>query len=75
MDERAFRIRPYSKSELARKYFPETIRTKTAVANLRNLMMRNDMMMRELTAAGYRSHNRMLTPLQVGIMVYYLGEP
>ncbi len=41
MTETSFRIRPYSKKELAKLYFPETVNADSAVANLRNLMKRN----------------------------------
>ena len=35
MNETTFRIRPYSKRELARLYFPETANIDSAVSNLR----------------------------------------
>ena len=70
-----FRIRPYSKRELATKYFPDTVQAETAVANLRNLMRRNHEMMDELAAAGYRICDKVFTPRQVAIIVRYLGEP
>ena len=34
MNETSFRIRPYSKRELAELYFPETGNARSAVANL-----------------------------------------
>ncbi len=70
-----FRIRPYSKRELAELYFPGTARSATAVTNLRNLMLRNQAMMRELHEAGYRPCQRILTPKLVRILVAHLGEP
>ena len=41
MNEQIFRIRPYSKRELAGLYFPFTKNADTAVKNLNNLMHRN----------------------------------
>ncbi len=70
-----FRIRPYSKRELAELYFPDTRQSATAVANLRNLMHRNRQLMQELQETGYRLHDKVFTPRQVRIITYYLGEP
>ena len=64
MNETNFRIRPYSKRELAKLYFPDTINEESAIANLRNLK-----------EAYYKTHNRTFTPRQIGIIVQYLGEP
>lgn len=41
MNETTFKIRPYTKRELAGLYFPFTKNEESAVANLRNLMKRN----------------------------------
>ena len=41
MNNTNFRIRPYSKRELARLYFPDTVNEESAIANLRNLMKHN----------------------------------
>lgn len=75
MNETVFRIRPYSKRELAKLYFPDTSNADTAVANLRNLMRHNPDLLAELEATHYRLHDKVLTPRQVGIIVHYLGEP
>lgn len=75
MSDMTFRIRPYTKRELAQLYFPNTLNGETAVANLRHLMARNETMMEELAAAGYSARSRVFTPRQVGILVRYLGEP
>ena len=75
MNEQTFRIRPYSKRELAMLYFPCTKNGETAVKNLHNLMHRNPDLMNELAEARYQPRCRMLTPLQVRIIVRYLGEP
>lgn len=70
-----FRVRPYSKVELASLYFPDTVNSPTAVANLRNLLRRNPALMAELKEALYRPHNKIFTPKQVKIIAHYLGEP
>lgn len=75
MNEMRFRIRPYSKRELAKLYFPDTANGETAVANLRNLMRRNPDLLSELVNARYKVHDKTFTPKQVGIIVGYLGEP
>ena len=56
MNETTFRIRPYSKRELARLYFPETANIDSAVSNLRLWILRNSEVMEKLHAAGYRIH-------------------
>lgn len=75
MDELTFRIRPYSKRELARLYFPDTLLDESAVANLRNLIKRNPELLEELKKAHYNPHNKILTPRQVSIIADFLGEP
>lgn len=45
MNETTFRIRPYSKRELARLYFPETANIDSAVSNLRLWILRNSEVM------------------------------
>ena len=75
MNETNFRIRPSSKRELAKLYFPYTINEESAIANLRNLMKHNPDLLAELKKAYYKTHNRTFTPRQIGIIVQYLGEP
>ena len=48
MNETTFRIRPYSKRELARLYFPETANIDSAVSNLRLWILRNSEVMEKL---------------------------
>ena len=69
MNETTFRIRPYSKRELARLYFPETANIDSAVSNLRLWILRNSEVMEKLHAAGYRIHSKIFTPKQVRILV------
>jgi hypothetical protein len=75
MNDFHFRIRPYSKRELARLYFPDTANDESAVANLRNLIRRVNGLGEELKEAGYKPYDKIFTPKQVGILVHYLGEP
>lgn len=75
MDEPIFRIRPYTKRELARLYFPDTPKVKTAVTNLRRWMGQNAGMMERLCEAGYLPGNRIFSPRQVRIIVEAFGEP
>ena len=75
MNETTFRIRPYSKRELARLYFPETVHADSAVANLHNQIRRIPALVRELAEANYRTSDKVFTPKQVSILVRYLGEP
>lgn len=75
MNETTFKIRPYTKRELAGLYFPSTKNEESAVANLRNLMKRNPKMVAELKEAGYKPRDKVFTPRQVAIVVRYWGEP
>ena len=75
MNNTNFGIRPYSKRELARLYFPDTVNEESAIANLRNLMKHNPHLIAELKGAYYKTYNKTFTPRQIGIIVQYLGEP
>lgn len=75
MTTSTFKMRPYSKKELAALYFPDTAQSATAVANLRNLMRRNPALLDELTEALYKPRDKIFTPRQVRIIIRYLGEP
>ncbi len=57
MNDFHFRIRPYSKRELARLYFPDTVNDESAVANLRNLIRRVNGLGEELKGAGYKPYD------------------
>ena len=75
MNEPNFRIRPYSKRELAKLYFPDTNNEESAIANLRNLMKHNPDLNKKKKGAYYKTYNKTFTPRQIGIIVQYLGEP
>lgn len=75
MNETEFRIRPYSKQKLAMLYFPHCTRSRTAVANFRNMMQRCPELMQALEATHYQAYDKTFTPKQVRLIVEYLGEP
>lgn len=75
MNEKVFKICPYTKRELAKLYFPNTKNMDSAVANLRNLFKQNGDLLNLLHKSGYHSHNKSFTPRQVRIIVEFLGEP
>ena len=69
-----FRIRSYSKKELALRYFPDST-PETAVKHLMALIRRNDMLWDELQEMGYYSKSKTFTPRQVQAIVDWLGAP
>lgn len=73
-DEKPFVIRVYSKEELARLYNPEKCIT-PALLCLYRWMRMNRKLMEELAAVGYNKYRHSFTPLEVRIIVKYLGEP
>ncbi|MBV4245749.1 DUF4248 domain-containing protein [Parabacteroides johnsonii] len=75
MQEATFRIRPYSKRELASLYFPETPTIDSAVSNLRLWIKRNGEVSEKLRETDYRRHSKIFTPRQVRILVEIFGEP
>ncbi len=66
--------RAYSKRELAGFYNP-CITEKSAVNTLMEWIKRNNKLYDELLDTGYRVRSRIFTPLQVNIIVHYLGRP
>ena len=69
-----FKIKSYSKKELALLYFPDSA-PRTAVNHLMALIRRNDMLWDELQAMGYYFKSKTFTPRQVQAIVDWLGEP
>lgn len=66
--------RAYSKRELAGFYNPY-ITDKSAVNTLMEWIKRDNKLYGELLDTGYRVRSRIFTPLQVNIIVHYLGRP
>ena len=69
-----FRIRSYSKKELALRYFPDST-PETAVKHLMALIRRNDMLWDELQEMGYYSKSKTFTPRQVQAIIEWMGAP
>lgn len=73
-DEREWRIRPYSKSELAQAYAPE-VSPGAALNRLAKWIRFNAPLTGALEQTGYRSTQRMFTSRQVELIFTYLGKP
>ena len=69
-----FKIRSYSKKELALLYFPDST-PRVAVNHLMALIRRNDMLSDELMSTGYKTTNKVFTPRQVQAIVDWIGAP
>lgn len=67
-------VRPMSKSELAMAYAP-CLTQQGAVNRLMQWIHYNPELVEALDRTGYRKTQKMLTSLQVRIIVSYLGEP
>ncbi len=68
------RMRPYTKQELARLYFPDTP-SHTAVNRLMRWINRCTPLREALREANYRDRNRLFTPRQTTLICQHLGEP
>ena len=68
-----FTIRAYGLQELAQLYFPHN--TPQLASNQLKRWMKKTQLMAKLTAAGYESGQKILTPLQVRIITEHVGEP
>ena len=69
-----FRIRPYTKKELALMYFPDS-QPRTAVNHLMAWIRRCSQLWTELQAMGYQPSCKAFTPREVRAIVEQLGEP
>ena len=69
-----FKIKSYSKKELALLYFPDST-PRVAVNHLMALIRRNDMLSDELLSTGYKTTNKVFTPRQVQAIVDWIGAP
>jgi len=70
-----FEVRSYTKKELALAYFPDASDPHIATNHLMRWIARNVELMEQLQKHGYNKNDRTLTPAQVRLIVYYLGEP
>jgi hypothetical protein len=73
MDDK-FKIKSYGYGELAQMYFP-TITKQSATVQFRRWIRINNKLLDELSLAGFKRYQKMLTPKQVEIIVRYIGEP
>lgn len=72
--EEKFRIRSYGYGELAQLYFPN-ITKKSATWQLRIWIVSSVLLCEKLEAVGYVKGKRLLTPMQVKLIVGEFGEP
>ena len=71
---REFKITSYSKKELACLYFP-TAMPRTAVNHLSSCITKCKPLSEALQQTGYKKTDKLLTPKQVALIAFYLGEP
>lgn len=72
--EKEWRIRPYSKKELALAYAPD-ISIGAALNRLAQWINLNTPLRQALDEAGYRPCQRMFTSRQTELIFHYLGTP
>ena len=69
-----FKIRTYGWQELAIPYAPD-LTPESAGKRLSSWIRFNPKLTHELQESGWKKGQRVLTPLQVRIIIQYLGEP
>ena len=69
-----FKIRAYSKKELALMYFPDSS-PRTAVNHLMSWIRRCTQLWEQLQTMGYYPQSKGFTPREVRAIVEQLGEP
>lgn len=70
-----FKIQSYGLTELAQLYRPNA-QPKSALRTLNNWIEKNQELQLALSNTGFDPESvRTLTPMQVAIIVHYLGEP
>ncbi len=72
--ETGFKSRAFGFGELAQLYFPN-ITKKSASAQLRRWIIMSKTVMPMLINLGYKPGNRLLTPVQVKVIINEFGEP
>ncbi len=72
--EKEFVIRSYSYCELAMLYFPNSTK-KSASAQLGRWIRNNEKLKIQLLNGGFKYGQRLLTTMQVMILITMLGEP
>lgn len=74
MEETTFRVRSYSKAELAMMYNPGQCVT-VALKTLSRWIQANPDLKNELFMVNYHKYRRSFTPKEVDIIVRHLGTP
>lgn len=70
-----FKIRSYSKKELALLYFPTATNSHTAVNHLMAWIRRCTPLYESLMKIGYQKNAKYFSPREVKLIIEYLGEP
>lgn len=70
-----FKIRSYTKKELALKYFPTASTPHAAVNHLMAWIKRCTELYESLMEIGYQKNAKYFTPREVKLIVEHLGEP
>lgn len=73
-EEQTFRIRVYTKKELACLYNPD-ITPRCAIRRLTKWIKHNEELYQQLIATGYHPRTRTFTPRQVSIITHILDTP
>jgi len=73
MEETSFRVKAYSKVELAMLYNPEQCVT-VALKKLSRWMQANPSLVGELRKVNYNKYRRSFTPKEVDLIVRHLGD-
>lgn len=74
-EDRAFKVRPYSKKELALMYFPHMDDPHAAVRVLMRMVNNCRPLMAELEKIGYTKSVKTLTSKEVETIIAHIGEP
>lgn len=72
--EESFKIRSYGYGELALLYFSNSTKN-SASTQLGRWVRQNEKLKEKLVAAGFKPRRKILTPIQVKIIVEFLGAP
>ncbi|MGM9778884.1 MAG: DUF4248 domain-containing protein [Prevotella sp.] len=68
-----FKIKNYTKKELALMFFPD--KPRAAVRHLMSWIKRNKAINDYLAANGHNQFSKYFTSLEVGVIIHNLGEP
>lgn len=69
-----FKIKTYTKKQLALSYFPDS-QPRTAVNRLMAWVKKCTPLWQQLQLSGYRKTSKTLSPREVKLIVEYLGDP